>query len=153
MSAREEMHLTEEQIDDYADGVMNEAERASAEAHLASCERCRRAVGGTRELLGWAVRERDAVTAPAELWPLVAAQTIHLAGVRRAVMRSMRGVLAIGAIVLVAATAVVTWRVARWTMRPDATPTRVEAPTRRGGMHAGHSTAPVAPTPPIPPRP
>ena len=35
MSAREEMHLTDAQLDDYADAVMGDAERASAEAHLA----------------------------------------------------------------------------------------------------------------------
>ena len=153
MSAREAMHLTDEQLDDYADGVMPDAEHASADSHLAACERCRRAVGDTREVLAWATQERAVATAPVELWPLVASQTIHLSEVRRAVIRSMRGVLLVGAIVLVAATAFVTWKVARWTARPDARPSRVETPLRRGGVHAGHPQIPTAPTPPRPPTP
>ena len=156
MSGREQMHLTDEQLDDYTDGAMGDAERASAEAHLATCERCRRAVGDTRELLAWATQERAAATAPPELWPLVASQTIHLPEVRRAVIRSMRGVLVVGVIVLVAATAFISWKVARWSARADAAPSRVETPLRRGGVHAGHPripTPPTAPRPPTPPTP
>src|SRR5829696_9593817 len=154
MSAREQMHLTDEQLDDYTDGVMGAAERASTEAHLATCERCRRAVGDTREVLAWATQERAVATAPVELWPLVASQTIHLAEVRRAVIRSMRGVLVVGAIVLVAATAFVTWKVARWTTaRSEPAPSPVETPLRRGGVHAGHPQIPTAPAPPRPPTP
>lgn len=156
MSAREAMHLTDEQLDDYTDGVMGDAERTNAEAHLAACERCRRAVGDTREVLAWATQERAAAPVPAELWPLVASQTIHLAEMRRAVIRSMRGVLLVGAIVLAAATAFVTWKLARWTTRSDAAPSRVETPLRRGGTHAGHPEIrepPTAPTPPTPPTP
>ena len=91
MSARESMHLTDEQLDDYADGLLGEMERASAERHLAVCDRCERALHDTREVLAWATRERETVKAPTELWPLVASSTIHLAEVRRAVLRSMRG--------------------------------------------------------------
>ena len=46
---------------------------------------------------------------------MVAASTIHLAAMRRQVLASLRGVLIVGALVLVGATAVVTWKVARWT--------------------------------------
>jgi anti-sigma factor RsiW len=155
MSARELVHLTDEQLDDYVDGLMDAAARASAEAHLASCERCRRLVGDTRELLALAERERATMNAPAELWPLVATSTIHLAATRRRVLASMRGVLLAGAIALVAATAVVTWKIARWT-----TSSRAEAPSavvpearQRGGVHPGHPIAPEAPEAPEPPRP
>ena len=156
MSARESMHLTETQLDDYADGALGGAERVAAERHLALCETCRRAVDETRAVLGWATSERAAVRAPAELWPLVASQTVHLAEVRRAVIRSMRGVLLAGAIAIAAATAVVTWKVARWTMQPSRPAGRVERSPQRGGTHAGHSTVPQAPetpTPPTPPEP
>jgi len=150
MSAREPMHLTDEQLDDYADAVMGGAERADAEAHLATCERCRHALEGTRALLATATRERAAIVAPAKLWPLVASSTIHLASVRRAVLRSMRGALLAAAIAVAAATAVVTWKVARWTAP------RAEAP-RAGalgpGRHAGHPVAPLAPEAPQAPKP
>src|SRR6188472_4789424 len=107
------MHLTDEQLDDYVDGAMSDEQRVSAEAHLAGCERCRRAVGDTRELIAIAQRQRVSIAAPAELWPLVASSTIHLAAMRRQVLASLRGVLIAGAIALVAATAIVTWKVAR----------------------------------------
>jgi predicted anti-sigma-YlaC factor YlaD len=145
------MHLTDEQLDDYADGVMPDAARAVAEAHLASCERCRRALGDTRELLALAERERAAVHAPAELWPLVASSTIHLATMRRAVLRSMRGALITAALAVAAATAVVTWKVARWTSAPRVEPARAGAPGP--SRHAGHPVAPTAPIAPVAPRP
>lgn len=158
MSAREPIHLTDEQLDDYADGVLDGAARASADAHLASCARCRHALDGTRRLLATATRERSALAAPEELWPLVASSTIHLASVRRRVVRSMRGALIAGAIVVAAATAMVTWKIARWTMPSSAVPARA-APARTPGPgeHAGHPTnvprAPEAPVAPRAPRP
>ena len=154
MSQRETPHLTDERLDDYVDGALSDAERASAEAHLASCERCRRAVGDTRELIATARRQRVSVAAPAELWTLVAASTIHLAAVRRQVLLSMRGLLVTGAIAIAAATAVITWQVARWTAGPRAAAPSTAAP-RAGGTrspaHAGHAGHPVVPQPPIPP--
>jgi len=153
MSARDDVHLTDVQLDDYADGEMDGAARASADAHLAACARCRYAVEETHALLATATRERAAVAAPPELWQLVASSTIHLAAMRRQVLASMRGVLLAGAIALVAATAVVTWKVARWTAPRDVpAPT---APVRAGGpgRHAGHPTIPRPPTPPQRPQP
>jgi predicted anti-sigma-YlaC factor YlaD len=155
MSTRDSLHLTDEQLDDYADGVMSAGALASAEAHLAACEQCRRAVSDTRELLAWATHERATGTAPAELWPLVASSTIHLAEVRRAVLRSMRGLLVAGALAIAAATAVVAWKLARWTSAERDAPARVTPASseRAGGggpgRHAGH---PVVPTPPTAPR-
>lgn len=157
MSAREPIHLTDDQLDDYADGLLDERARANADVHLASCERCRHALDVTRELLATVTRERVAVTAPAELWPLVASSTIHLAAMRRQVLASMRGLLIAGAIAVAAATAVITWNVARWTAEPRAVAPSGAAP--RGSTpspghagHAGHAGHPIAPEPPIPPR-
>ena len=99
----------------------------------------------TRAVLAWATGERAAVRAPAGLWPLVASQTIHLAEVRRAVLRSMRGLLLAGAIALVAATALITWKVARWSAARVVAPS---AETQRA--HAGHPSA-GPPRPPVPP--
>lgn len=151
MSTRETLHLTDEQLDDYVDGAMSDAQRTSADAHLASCERCRHAIDATRALLATATRERAAITAPAELWPLVASSTIHLAAVRRQVLASMRGLLIAGAVALVAATAVITWQVARWTAEPKAGAPSAVMP-RSGAGHAGHAGHPVIPGPPIPPK-
>ena len=155
MNTREAPHLTDEQRDDYVDGALSEKKRAFAEAHLASCERCRRAVGDTRELIAVAQRQRVSVAAPAELWPLVASSTIHLAAVRRQVLLSMRGLLVTGAIAIAAATAVLTWQVARWTAEPRAAAPSTVAPRAgrtQSPAHAGHAGHPVVPEPPIPPK-
>ena len=160
MSAREGGHLTDAQVNEYVDRVMDEAARAEVERHVASCADCRDAVDETRAVVTTAQRERVRVTAPAELWPMVAASTIHLAAIRRQVLASLRGVLIAGAIALVAATAVVTWKVARWTAARAVTAAPV--PVRSGGpgpgRHAGHAghpttTAPQAPRAPDAPRP
>ena len=148
MSPREAPHLTDEQLDDYVDGALNDSERTFAEEHLASCERCRRVVGDTRELIVTAQRQRAPVVAPAELWPLVASSAIHLAAVRRQVLTSMRGLLVAGAIAIAAATAVITWQVARWTSVP-----RVAAPSSGHAGHAGHPVVPEPPTAPKAPTP
>ena len=143
MSAREEKHLTEAQVNEYVDRVMDEAARAEADQHLATCTQCRGVVDETRAVVTTAQRERASVTAPPELWPMVAASTIHLAAIRRQVLASMRGALIAGAIALVAATAVVTWKLARWTApRPASTQ---PVPTTR--------TAPEPPRAPEAPRP
>jgi predicted anti-sigma-YlaC factor YlaD len=148
MSVRDDVHLTDEQLDDYADGLMDGAARSGVDAHLAACARCRSALDETRGLLANATRERAAVAAPSELWPLVASSTIHLAAVRRQVLASMRGVLLAVAIALVAATAVITWKVARWTGARDDSAARAPARTGGPGRHAGHPTPPRAPDAP-----
>jgi predicted anti-sigma-YlaC factor YlaD len=153
MNARDDVHLAEAQLSDYVDGLLD----AGLEQHLASCAHCRDAIEQTRAVVTLAQRQRTNVPAPAELWPLVASSTIHLAAVRRQVLASMRGVLIVGAIVLVAATAVVTWRIARWTSAPRVVAPRIGTP----GVHppaGGHPTGealrpPEAPSPPRAPRP
>jgi len=162
MSAREDVHLTDAQVNEYVDRAMDEAARAEVERHLASCAQCRVAVDETRAVVTTAQREGASVTAPAELWPRVAASTIHLAAMRRQVLASLRGVLITGAIALVAATAVVTWKVARWTAA-RAAPVSTTPPRPGGlgpGQHAGHAghpttirTAPEPPRAPEAPRP
>jgi predicted anti-sigma-YlaC factor YlaD len=162
MSAPEMEHLTDAVASDYVDGVLDAALRPEVERHLASCIRCRGVVEGTRAVVTTAQRERASVSAPSELWPMVAASTIHLAAVRRRVLASMRGALIAGAIALVAATAVVTWKVARWTaprvVPPATAPVKSSGPGP--GRHAGHAghpttirTAPEPPRAPEAPRP
>jgi len=151
VSTREELdvHLTDAVVSDYVDGTLDAPARADVERHLASCPACRRMEEETRAVVALAMRDRFVVTAPAELWPMVAASTIHLALIRRQVLASLRGVLIAGAIVLVAATAVVTWKVARWTERRAVPVTTVPVGAGGPGRHAGHpTTRPTAPEPP-----
>ena len=154
MSVREELHLTDAQLSDYTDGLLDVTTRADVERHLASCALCRAAIDETRAVVTLAQRMRTNVTAPVELWPLVASSTIHLAAVRRNVLASIRGILILGAIALVAATAVVTWNVARWTSasRAEAPTSEAPAPITRGYGHPA-GVAPHAPRPPQAPRP
>jgi len=162
MSAREMGHLTDAVASDYVDAVLDPALRGEVERHLVSCAQCRGVIDETRAVVTTAQRERASVSAPAELWPMVAASTIHLAAIRRQVLASLRGVLIVGALVLVGATAVVTWKVARWTAAREAPAPTV--PVRAGGLgpgqHAGHAghpktirTAPEPPRAPDAPRP
>ena len=157
MSARDDVHLTDAQVNDFIDGLLDAATRASVERHIASCTQCRRAVEETGAVVTLAQRTRSSVTAPTELWPLVASSTIHLAAVRRQVLASMRSVLIVGAIALVAATAVVTWKVARWTNTPREVAPRIGTPGVHapGGRHPSGVAprAPEAPKAPDAPRP
>ena len=79
------------------------------------------------------------MSAPPELWPLVAASTVHAGRLRRRVLRSLRWVLLLAAVALVTATALVTAFVVR----------RQEGNAR---VRAG-SSIPVPPRPPTPPTP
>ena len=56
MSAHEDVHLTDAQVNEYVDRVMDEAARAEAERHVASCAECRDAVNETRAVVTTAQR-------------------------------------------------------------------------------------------------
>ena len=145
MSTHASPHLTDEQLDDYVDGVMAGAEREHAAQHAEACARCGTALHETRALLVLAREARGGTPAPPELWALVAASTVHLARVRRQVLRSMRGVLLVAALALVAATAAVTTFVVRQ-LQP---PTQPPQPTQPDQPRAPRApTPPSAPTPP-----
>ena len=156
MTERMDSHLTDTQLNDCAEGALDLATRAITDQHLASCTRCRTAVDETRAVMSWARNERSRAKAPAELWTLISSSTIHLAAVRRQVMASMRGVLIAGALAIVVATAVITWRVARWTSRPQVVvpPAGAPAPGTHapGGRHPT-TEAPRPPSAPLAPRP
>lgn len=151
-------HLTDAEISDLADGALDQLTQRRLQDHLAVCERCAGEMRTTRMMKAWSSEQRAAVTAPPELWSLVAASTIHLRAVRRQVLRSMRGVLVLFALVLAVATAALTWTVAQWWFtsdEPQVRGVRVIGP----GQHAGHPTtnpgsvAPPAPDPERGPRP
>jgi hypothetical protein len=158
MSTHGITHLTEAQLSELVDGTLEEAERASAAWHLDMCEDCRRELAEARALLVLSQQARRALTAPPELWPLVAASTIHAARMRRRVLRSLRPVLLGGALALVLGTAAVTaFVVARLRPSPAATPPRGTPGDTRGvpsgatpGRPAPPPTAPAPPAVPLP---
>ena len=141
-------HLTDAQLGELADGSLAGAERERAAQHAEACARCGTALHETRALLVLAREARDGTPAPPELWPLVAASTVHVARVRRQVLRSMRGVLLVAALALVAATAAVTIFVVRQ-LQPPTQPPQPPQPTQPDQPRAPRApTPPSAPTPP-----
>lgn len=138
-------HLTDAQLGELADGTAAGAEGERAALHAERCDDCRQALAETRELLRLARLSRGDVRAPAELWPLVAASTIHAGRLRREALRALRVPLLVAALALVAATALVTAAVTRQAMRPP--PVAVPEPPTPPKPPA----PPPAPAPPAPP--
>lgn len=145
MTAAESPHLDAARLDDLLDGALAGAERAVAEAHLRDCAHCRRALEELQLLLAEARRTSHATKAPPELWTLVAASTIHAARVRRQLVRSARGLLILGALVLVLATAALTALVLGGSRPRAGAPATSGAPRAPRAPQAPHAPAPRAP--------
>lgn len=98
-------HVPPDVLSDLLDGRLPADAWARALAHLDACAHCRaeRDALGQVIALGANLRAPDPV--PPEVWPLVAATTIHERAVRRQVLRSARGRLAFAALVLCALSA------------------------------------------------
>ncbi|HET9002658.1 MAG TPA: hypothetical protein VFN39_01535, partial [Gemmatimonadaceae bacterium] len=77
MTATTLLHLTESQVSELADGTLDLRERPVVLAHLGHCIDCRSQVAETRALLAYSRTASTGITAPPELWPLVAGATIH----------------------------------------------------------------------------
>lgn len=77
MNATTLLHLTESQVSELADGTLDLRERPVVLAHLGHCIDCRSRVAETRALLAYSRTASAGITAPPELWPLVAGATIH----------------------------------------------------------------------------
>lgn len=77
MNASTLLHLTESQVSELADGTLDLRERPIVIAHLGHCTDCRSQVAETRALLAYSRDASAGITAPPELWPLVASATIH----------------------------------------------------------------------------
>ena len=113
-------HLDDATLNDLADGRLRAADRAAADTHLTGCAECRVELEAVRQViaLGRTDEARAAaplltVEPPPELWPVVAATTMHERLVRRHVLRSMRGGLLVGGLALVAASSAATVGVMR----------------------------------------
>jgi predicted anti-sigma-YlaC factor YlaD len=99
---------------DYLEDALNERDQHNAEAHVANCARCRGLVVDLVELREEAARLPE-LKPTHDLWDGIASRIEAPAivlGDRRMTWRS-RARLAAAAVVLVAATATVTWKIAR----------------------------------------
>lgn len=94
-------HPGDELLHDFVDGRLTDTERDAVAHHLLDCPRCQTIVAATEELIDTGRAAREEGAAPAELWPLVAATTIHERVVKRHVLRSVRRELAFAAAVLI----------------------------------------------------
>jgi hypothetical protein len=93
-------HPDDALLHDFVDGRLADTDREAVAFHLLDCQRCQTIVAATEELIDTGRAARAESPAPADLWPLVAATTIHERAVRRHVLRSVRRELAIAAVVL-----------------------------------------------------
>jgi hypothetical protein len=94
-------HPGDELLHDFVDGRLDDSERDAVALHLLDCPRCQTIVAATEELIDSGRASRQEGAAPADLWPLVAATTIHERAVKRHVLRSVRRELAVAAAVLI----------------------------------------------------
>jgi len=108
-------HLTDDRLDDLADGLLDAATVHAANAHLTSCAECTGRFAELRELLARSASARQPVEPPAHLWPLVVASTIEFPNVRRRVLRSFNRPLAVAALALVVLSSALTAWVVRQT--------------------------------------
>jgi len=102
MNASALLHLTEAQVSELADGTLDLRERPIMLSHLGHCTGCRSQVAETRALLAYSRDAAAGITAPPELWPLVASATIH------APNRSSRFALRAARVLLIVAFAILT---------------------------------------------
>jgi anti-sigma factor RsiW len=101
----------ETRLDGWVDGSLSGTERREAEAHLASCARCREEERRLRRLLAHAAALPRSVSPPRDLWPGIAAR---IGGRRQRVpwlrFDAWQPALAVAAVVLIALVAVLLGR-------------------------------------------
>lgn len=101
-------HLTEEQVNDLVDGLMQSGERVEIDRHLTQCETCREETSRLAELVAASRADAEMVVAPFFLQSLVLATTIHERLVRRWMMRAIRRPIVVGAIAVIGVSSVST---------------------------------------------
>ncbi|MDQ6886867.1 MAG: zf-HC2 domain-containing protein [Gemmatimonadota bacterium] len=115
--------MIDSRLDDFLDGVLPPLERVSIEAHLAQCAQCRAEAEGLRRVIARARSLPPSVQPSRDLWPAIAAEmsrdASHFPALPRAETgrlqrsRYARPGLAAAALLLVALSSLVTWRIAR----------------------------------------
>ena len=151
-------HLSESELNDLIDGRLAPGAHTQAIRHLADCQHCVEERDALARVVTLSQQARTPLAAPDELWAMVSASTIHERVLRRRVLRSMRGVLVVGALAIMAATAGLTLFVARGAngMIPpmpgfgmDEMPGMVDM----GPLPPIPDIPPIPPIPPMPPLP
>lgn len=108
------IHPSYEELNDYADGLVDDVARSTIDAHLAACADCATSLDSIRDLQVWAQSLPREMKAPADVWDNVRAATIENSiAQRRRILWGMRYHLAAAAIVLLVATSSITWYFAR----------------------------------------
>lgn len=127
------MHLTWEQLNDYADGAIAPDARAEAARHLDSCAECRDTVARLRSLLSTAKAVPAAIDPPADAWPAISGKiergkVVTLPYALRPSSYGRPARLAVAAILLVVASSAVTVQVLRRSAaQPNVGPTFTDA--------------------------
>jgi len=98
-------HPTDAALNDLLDGRLPLDSRTQVEAHLGGCARCQADYDALAAVVTLGARMRGLGTVPPDVWPQVAAATIHARAVRRHVLRSLRLPLVVGGLALAAASA------------------------------------------------
>jgi hypothetical protein len=114
-------HPSYEELNDYADGLVDDVARSTIDAHLTACADCAASLDAIKDLQLWAQSLPREVKAPADVWENVRAATIENALAQRSrILWGMRYHLAAAAIVLLVAASSITWYFARTQADPVA---------------------------------
>lgn len=106
-------HLSEAQLNDYVDGVLDERAYAAAEEHVRECSACAAEVASLRALLETARVLPLSLEPPAHLWSAVRRETIARRFHRRHVLWELRVPLAAAALALITTASGLTWWLGR----------------------------------------
>jgi hypothetical protein len=110
-------HPDETQLNDFADGELEELSRAAVEEHVAGCTECASIVSTLRELLTAAGNLPAGIEPPPGLWRAVRSRTVAPRPGRAGMLWELRAPLAAAAAVLMIAASAITL----WLAPPDRT--------------------------------
>jgi hypothetical protein len=100
-----DMHPSEERLNDFIDRLLPAREREAIESHLEGCAACRREVESLRTLLASAAALPEVIEPPDDLWDDIADRTVRRGAVSRRTLWEARMPLAAAALLLVMVTA------------------------------------------------
>lgn len=105
----------DQQLDAYLDGTLDATSRTVVDAHLASCATCQAQSRELRAVLAAAERLPRSIAPPRNLWPAISSRLPARVGSPAATRPVWRrwAPLAAAAVLLIAVTAIVTYRIAR----------------------------------------
>jgi Putative zinc-finger len=107
------MHPGYDELNDYADALLDEPRAAAVRTHLMGCTECSETVDQLDDLRATARALPRSVAAPAEVWAVVRAATIdNTVAQHRRVLWQLRYQLAAAAVVLLMVASSLTWWIA-----------------------------------------